>query len=352
MSAVEKVKQFVKTARWYIVGTIVTLGLLGGGLFGWSHYKHINSPEYYLEQLNAALLANDLATLAVLVDFRTITEHMAQQIQQAPIPKRPVNAKEANVYPLYEEIQREFMQALQNKDQTTTTEETTDPLSPLDPLPKDFAAQISGKLQLQAALEDEAILSTTVHYPRLKKDYKLFFLIEKKPDWIMTRLNNIDEILKQYVAEENKLEILREEHFQQNNVEFQKRMDAQFHVSSCTAFLHHVTGNPNATLYVRIKGYNKGPSIIRNMTFATTINSSGEQGKVLLTKDLNMATRILPGVDLEDSYNLELDPNNPIDAAILAAKDLFCSAKPRVMTLGNGVLLYTKRNRLDPILSQ
>ncbi len=353
MPAMEKIKTFVVATKWYLLGGTLSIALLVGGFYGWKHYTYLNSPEYYLEQLNAALLANDLATLALLVDFRAISEDMALHIKNAPIPKRPVQAKETKVIPLHETIQKTFMQALLDKDaQTQTPEQTIDPLSPLAPLPNDFAAQISGKLQLQAALEDEAILSVSVNYPRLEKDYKLLFLIEKKPDWIMTRLNNIDEILKYYVEEENKLEVLREEKFQKNNDEFQKRMNAQFEVNSCTAFLHQSQGSTTSTLFVRIKGYNKGPHIIRNMTFATTISTSNAKGEILLKKDLNMATRILPGVDLEDSYSLDLDPNDVNDATILAAKTLFCKAKPRVMTLGNGELLFTKKHRLDPISSQ
>ncbi len=351
MSAVEKIKTFVMTFKWYLLGGTLTIALLAGGFYGWKHYTYINSPEYYLEQLNAALVANDLEKLAVLIDFRTISEDMALHIKNAPIPKRPIKAKETNFVPLHETIQKAFMQALENKD-APPQEQNIDPLAPLNPLPGDFAAQISGKLQLQAALDNEAVLSVNVHYPRLKTDYRLLFLIEKKPDWIMTRLNNIDEILRHYVAEENKLEALREEKFQKNNVTFQARMNSQFQVDSCTAFLHKAQGSANTTLYVRIKGYNKGPHIIRNMTFDTTISSTNEQGEVLLKKDLNMAARILPGVNLEDSYDVDLDPNNEIDAAIIQAKALFCKAKPRVMTLGNGELLFTKKNRLDPISPQ
>ncbi len=352
MSTKEKVKQFVIKARWYILGTVLAIALSAGGVYGYKHYTYINSPEYYLEQLNAALVANDLETLALLVDFRALSDDMALRIQNAPIPKRAPNPNDKNNTPLSEIIQRTFMQGLLNKDETNQAEQTLDPLSILEPLPKDFAAQISGKLQLQAKLENEAVLSVSINYPRLKKDYRLLFLIEKKPDWIMTRLNNMDEILKHYVSEENKLEILREEKFQADNVKFQEIMDKQFQVNSCTAFLHTAQGSSASSLHVRITGYNKGPQIIHNMTFATSLSAQTNPNDVLLVQDLNMAARILPGVDLEDAYRIDLDEKNPAHASLINAKDLSCTAKPRVMTLNNGNILFTKKHRLDPIYTQ
>ncbi len=348
MPDISSIKQFVIKARWKILGIVLCLILAAGGFYGWKHYTHINSPEYFIEQLNTALVTNDLAKLAVLVDFRSVTDDMVKHIQRADIPKRPATAKEERVIPLTEEIQVIFMEALKNKDAAPpTTQEKQNPLAPLDPLPIDFAAQISGKIKLQAALGNEAVASVTVNYPRLERDFRLLFFMTKSPDWIIKRMSNVDEILRYYVTEENKLELLREEKFLKDNAIFQQRMDEQFELRSCTAFVHAATGSKTKSLFVRIKGYNKGPQIIRNMTFETTITSDTAQGNVVLKEDLNMAARILPGVDLEDAYNIELDPNNAEHAAVLNTKNLFCVAKPRVMTLNNGDLLFTRKNRLE-----
>ncbi len=345
MSFVSKLTQFIKAKLWYIVGAISFVVLSGGGFYGWKHYTYLQSPEYFLEQLNLATQNNDFATLATLVDFRSVTEDIAKQIIRAPIPPLPGKPRETNVFILSEKIQKNFIAAMQNKDKNAPQNPNPDPLAALEPLPSDFAAQISGKFKLITALANEAVVSVKVNYPRLKKDYNLIFSIEKKPEWIVTKLRNIHEVIKEYITEENKLEVLRDHKFQKDNFEIQKRMTAQFEVNKCTAFVHTTTDN-TSTLFVRINGYNKGPYIIRNMTFATDVTAKTEHDEITFTRDLNMAARILPGVDLEDSYSITLDPSNEQDAKILAAESFTCTAKPRLMTLGNGQLLFTKKHRL------
>ncbi len=345
MSFVSKLKDFVKTKLWYIVGTIVFIAISTGGFFGWKHYTFLQSPEHFLERLNLATQSNDFATLAALVDFRGISEDVAKHIVRAPIPPTPDKPRETNYIVMSEQIQKDFIVGMQNKDKEVKPNPNQTPLAPLEPLPADFVAQIAGKFKLETAVENEAIISVSVHYPRLKKDYKLLFSINKKDDWIVTRFRNIDVIIKDYIAEENKLEVLRDLKFQKDNAAIQARMNAQFSVKECTAFVH-TASDGTSTLFVRINGYNNGPYIIRNMAFATTVTATTEQGNIEFNRNLNMAARLLPGVDLQDSYSVTLDPNVEQAAEILSAQSFSCTAKVSFMTLGNGQLLFTKKHRL------
>ncbi len=346
MSFVPKLKQFVITKKWYILGAILFISLSSGGIYGWKHYTYLQSPQYFIEQLNLATQSNDFVKLASLVDFLTVSDEIAQKIVRAPIPSTKGNPRETDYIVLSEKIQRDFILNMQNKDEEIPPNPNMNPLAPLEALPKDFAAQISGKFQLQIALENEGIVNVKVHYPRLKKDYVLQFIIEKKPDWIITRFKNIDEIITEYIAEENKIDIQRDLKFQKDNAKAQKEMTSQFRVDSCTAFVH-TTSDGHSTFFIRINGYNNGPHIIRNMTFDTNILGRTSEEEFEFKRNLNMATRLLPGVDLQDSYSFELDPKEELDAKILAADGFACMGKPKQMTLDNGRLLFTRLHRLE-----
>ncbi len=345
MSFAANLKNFLISKKWFLLGFILLLIMSMGGFYGWKHYQYLQSPQHFLSQLNAATQSNDFVTLAKLVDFRGIAEDISKQIVRAPIPPSADKPRETDYLAMSDKIQNDFIIAMENKDKDTTTKTANDPLSSLEPLPKDFAAQISGKFELQTTVEDEGLISVSVNYPRLDKKYKLLFTISKNPEWKITRFNNTAELIEEYIAEENKLEVLRDLKFQKDNAEMQASMLKQFTVKQCTAFLH-TTSDGQSSLFVRVNGYNNGPYIILNMTFETNVTVHGVQGNLEFKHDLNMAARLLPGVDLIDSYSIELDQNNERDEKILSAQEFSCTARIRLMTLSNGKLLFTKRHRL------
>ncbi len=346
MSFVPKLKEFVLAKRWYIIGVTLTLVLAGGGLYAYKQHTYKQSPEFFLTQLNAGLQSNNLPLLATLIDFRSLTDDISKQIVRAPIPQHYGKIRETEYIVVAEQIQNDFILAMQTKDEEKPANPNPNPLAPLEPLPADFAMQISGKFRLQGLADNKAIITTTINHPRLKKDYKLSFLCEQKPHWMVTKFINFNELLAEYIDEENKLEVLRENKFLEDNIKFAKRMSDQFSVSDCTAFVH-TASDGHTTLFVRVRGYNRGPFIIQNMTFATEVIAETSEGPMTIEKDLNMAARILPGVDLQDSYSIELDKNKPEDMLLINTTNFVCKAKPRMMTLGNGTLLFTKRHRLQ-----
>ncbi len=319
---------------------VLLAGLSVGGYFGWKHYKFLQSPEHYVEKLNAALNANNKAELATLLDLRKITEELAARFLSAPLPNESVKPQDTGPTQLAETMQLAFIDALLTRDQEPAPAPPKNPLRPIEPFPDDFAKQLVGNITLKSASENSAVAQVNIHYPRTKKDVTFLLQIEKKPDWIMTRVLNIDQLLQIYIEEEKIMDAMRQDAYITKMNENAKRMKAQFIVHSCFAFMQTVSRQDGGILIVRVKGYNKGPHIIRNMTLETVVSATNPQGPFSFKRNLHSATRILPAVDLEDSYTLELDPNNAEDAAILQGHGFSCTATPTTMTLGNGEFLF------------
>ncbi len=332
--------------KFKILIILVLLGGLGaGGYYGWQHYLFLQSPENYVAKLNTALTANNMTELAKLIDFRQLTEELAARFLAAPLPNEDVKPKGKGTTQLAEEMQQHFMEALLTRDEEPKPAPPKNALRPIEPFPDDFAKQLVGNITLKSSDEHSAVAQVVIHYPRTKKDVTFLLQLEKKPDWIMTRVANIDQLLHVYIEEEKVMDAMRQDAYINKMNENAKRMKAQFIVHSCLAFMQTISQQDGGILIVRVKGYNKGPQIIRNMTIETIVTGKGPQGDFSFKRNLNSATRILPAVDLEDSYTLELDPNNPEDQTILQGHGFTCTALPTTMTLGNGEFLFVHKQQ-------
>ncbi len=350
MSLVEKIKTFVIEKKFLVLGAVLTLALAVGGLMGWQKYSHTQSPEFFVEQLNAALVAHDLATLATLVDFKTLTEDVAQQILAQPMPSKFSTPKQTKIPLLAEDIQIFLLEALAEKEETAPAgpiDGVAEALAPLAPLPTDFAKQIAGKFFLQARTQNGAITAVRFNHPRLEKDFTLHFYLNSEPDWKITRLINSKDLVQAYIDEDTTLEGARKKAHDLQRAKDQKRIDQQFNLEECTAFIHTPTGQKTPILTVRIRGYNNGPFVIRNMTFDTTVHAHYSEGELTFKHKINTAARLSVGTTLEDSYRLELDTEGK-DAKILIGSDkTLCEAKVSFMTLDNGTMLYINEDKTN-----
>ncbi len=319
---------------------VLLAGLSVGGYFGWRHYTFLQSPEHYVDKLNTALAANNFEELATLVDFRRLTEDLAVRFLAAPLPDESIRPKSMNAAELAEEMQRIFMDAMLTRNEAPKGGPPKNPLRPLEPFPEDFAKQLVGAISLTSKTEHDALAQLSIHYPRLEKDITFLLQITKNPEWQLTHVANSDSLLQTYIAEERAMDAKRKDAYIKQMDENAKRMAGQFIINSCFAFMQTVAQQEGGIFIVRVKGYNKGPQIIRNMTIQTTITGQSLQGEFAFKRSLHSATRILPGVDMEDSYTLELDPNNPEDFRILQGHSFTCDAIPTTMTLGSGEFLF------------
>ncbi len=328
-------KEFFQKNRTTIIVLLALFLLGGGGFYGWQRYTYANSPEAYVEKLNAALLSGDLATLAVIVDFRPMTESMAHLILDSPMPSEASRPSTTNEAVLAENIQKAFMESVKNRD-AKPSDKKEDPLAPIKPLPPDFTKQIAGNVTLLGRAQNGAIISAKMTHDRVDKDYQLHFLIEQKPDWKITKFVNFPDLLQAYILEEAALERGRKKIFEAKRAEDKKRMDQQFRLDECTAFVHRPSGQKTSMLTVRIKGYNKGPFTIRNITFDTKIVVGSSGGELYYNHNISTASRLLVGTNLEDSFIMELLPEYESTQILEQAPKLTCEPNITFMTLDNG----------------
>ncbi len=341
MSLMEKVKTFVMEKKFLVLGVVLAVFVTVGVFVGWQKYTHSQSPEYFITQLNAALVADDMAALATLVDFRAITEDVATHILAQPMPSKSSTPKQQQVPLLAEDIQRFFIESMKNKDNEAKNTAPENPLAPLSPLPADFAKQISGNFFLHARTSDGAITGVRFTHPRLDKEFTLHFYLSQKPDWQMVRLINVRDLVQTYIKEDASLEQSRQKANAIQRAKDQKRINTQFKMEECVAFIHTPTGQKTPNLTIRIRGQNAGPFIIRNMTFDTTIHAQIDNGELAFKQNINTAARINVGTTLEDSFTLELETEGKEAKILTESKKILCEAKVRFMTLDNGTMLYT-----------
>ncbi len=339
MAFMLKIKEVLQKNRKTAIILLSIMVLGGGALYGWKSYTHAQSPEAYVEKLNAALTSTDLAALAIMIDFRPMTEAMAHLILDSPMPSAATTPKTRNEAELAELIQKAFMESLKNRD-AKADDKKQDPLAPIMPLPIDFAKQISGNVTLLGRAQNGAIISVSMQHPQVDKTIPLHFLIEEKPDWKLTKFINFSDVLQAYILEEAALEKGRQKIFKAKRAEDQKRMEQQFRLDDCTAFVHKPAGQKNSMITLRIKGYNKGPFIIRNITFDTKIVVESSGGELYYNHNINTASRLLVGTTLEDSFIMELRPEDESTRILEQAPKLSCQARVAFMTLDNGKVLF------------
>ncbi len=339
MSLVQNLKEFVIKNRTLVITVLSVLILGGGSIYAWKKYTYAQSPEAYVEKLNLALLKGDLAALAFLIDFRPMTESMARILLDTTMPSKESTPAVQSKEELAEKIQKTFIENIQNRDAKVDTTKQ-DPLASITPLPHDFIKQIAGNVSLLGTSQEGAIISIKFNHPRLEKDFQLHFLIKEKPDWKIVKFINFSDLLQIYIKEELALEKGRKKIFEAKRAEDQKRMKQQFRMDECTAFIHRPSGQKFSTLSVRIRGYNKGPFIIRNMTFDTKVVVESSGGQLFYNHNINTASRILVGTTLEDSYNMELRPEDESTSILEQAPKLSCEANVIFMTLDNGKALF------------
>ncbi len=342
MALAQDAKEFVMKWKFQVLGGVLALVLAGGGWFGWQKYTHSNSPEYFLEQLNAALASGNVEELASLVDFRHLTEDLATRILAQPMPSKLTTPKHQEIPLLAESMQNFFLENIKEpKDAPKEEDIDRDSLDVVQPLPVDFITQMAGKFILETRVDKGAIASVKLHYPRFDKEMPFYFYLKEEPQWRLTRLANADDLLKNFMTHEGGLEAKRKQLYNKQREQDRKRIEAQFKVSECTAFIHKPRGQKVPLLLVRIKGFNKGPFTIRNMTFDTSVNAQNAGiGELAFRKKINTAARLNVGTTLEDSYTLELETKSREAQILLEAPTLTCTAKVHFMTLDNGTMLF------------
>ncbi len=323
-----------------IIIAIIVMALGGGGFFAWKMLGQDQNPQSYVQTLNKAMLEGDLTTLVKIVDFRSLTEDMARQILADPQIPSIIKLENKSLSALSQNIEQVFIKSMQERTAAPKPSQNTDPFAPLAPVPEDFAKQITGKFTLHGSSQNSAIATVNFNHPRLEKDFPMHFLLEQAPNWKMTKLVNMPDLLQEYIKEEKNLLGARQKHHKMLRDKDKKRIEQQFKLDECKAFVHKPSGQKTPLLTVRIKGYNNGPFTIRNMTFDTRVVIHNKGGELIYNHDINTASQLRVGITLEDSYTIDLEEGDKETEFLTKATKVTCDAVVQYMTLDDGKVLY------------
>ncbi|MEG2171929.1 MAG: DUF2939 domain-containing protein [Desulfovibrionaceae bacterium] len=309
-------------------------------ILAWRHYHFKQSPQKTLQDISQALQKGNRPALAMLVDFRTLSESFAQQILQNAPPDSHLPTLEI----LAETVQQRIF------DSFTKVEEKKDapkPLSsaPLDPLPADAMPQISTSLHLEQANASLVLARATVDYPRAEKKFILIFQLEKKPStgWQLTKIVNAAELVNSFLLSQQSIDKQKAIALAEKNAQQQKRMHAQLVVNSCTAVAGMLSDGKTALLNVEILAQNPGPHGVMN--FNVEVQLTGKKHPSTPHSFLlNLAKHTLQGETLTQTWNITLDLQKPEHVYLLAEKNLQCSTRFNNMVLSSGEVLFLRKN--------
>lgn len=334
-------KAFFLRFRLPIILTLAVVLLAVGGAYGWRYYQYYTGPEHALLKLNNALRDANQEQLAKLVDFRALAWDFAEAVLKV---YPPAAATHETVAQTADAVQLAVLKALaEAKEDKPPKEPAGD--APLAPLPSNFIQQLAGKLTLQRALDNVALLQHTVSYPRAERDFPLLLQMTNTVEfgWRVTRVINAVELAQAFKAAEASLKLQQEAAFAEKNADQQLRMDAQLPVSSCTVAAGRLSDKQTALMVIQVMGRNAGPSSFHNANFVVTVTDAAQ--RALYTRHLNVAQRSLPGEQFSHSWTVELDPSDATAARLLAAKRLQCSVRLWALALGSGEVLHIREKQ-------
>lgn len=319
-----------------IVGAIFLLGI--GAFFGWKQYQFLQSPEKALQTITLALQKGDRHQLALLVDFRALSEDLARQIQA----HYPAAASLPALAVLAENIQQSLWDSM---GASADKPVKVNPYAPLEPLPAEALPQIATTLHMQQVTEHFALLQAIVDYPRAEHAFTLLLQLDDKAGqgWRITKVVNAAELVQAFVKAETLIANHKAEALAKKNAEQESRMNAQFTLHSCTARAGMLSDGKTALLTIEILGFNPGPHAIFNFNIEASLNSKTSGGD-LFKVPLNLAKRTLQGENFSHSWNIPLDLESPEHQALLREKNLQCTPRFRNMGLGSGEVLFVRKN--------
>lgn len=320
---------------------LVGLCFLGSCVFfGWRHYQFKNSPQKALQEITQALQKGNHATLAMRVDFRTLSETFSHQILQ----EYPATSDMPPLEIIAENIQQRIFTGI-GKVEEPPKGVKPNPYAPLAPLPADAMAQIATSLEMQQVDEQFALARAKVEYPRAEKTFTLIFQLEKSAGrgWQLTKITNATELIQAFALSQQSIDQQKVDALAEKNAEQQKRMNAQMVVNSCTAVVGMLSDKKTALLSIEILAHNPGPHAVLNFNVETQLTSKlhpAEKHSFLL----NLAKRTLQGEDFRHTWNIGLDLQNPEHLYLLEEKKLECTARFNNMGLSSGEVLFLRKN--------
>lgn len=324
-----------------LVGIVLLCGIAAGVFFGWQEYQYRQSSAYALEQLKKCLQTQNTHELALLVDFKSLSDDAVRAAADTfPFLKERNDPDRFISHGIQRALLQKFMEK-ESKPQFPEDESETGRLKrPLSLLPPDFVSQLLTKASLRDITPHSAELHATIDNPQLDKPIPLVLTMERGGNgaWVVKHIANAREaaaqlresLLTRYAA-------LRNVYINKNSATT-KEMDKLIPLQGCSAHAGMLSDGKTFILIVHAVAQNRGDVRINNMNLDTTI--TGKSGNVLLKRFLNDAQPIEPGADYNHRWSVELDSNSPEAKALLHDGPLHCQAKWQTLTLNNGKVLH------------
>jgi hypothetical protein len=303
-------------------------------------YRYRTGADSAFQALRAALQTGDKAGLAVMVDFRALSEDIVQAVI-AVYPQAATN--ETQQAELRDEAQRLALHALGSKKSTKPESAASrKPFAPVAVVPEDVIAQIAAGLKLETGADGMQIRSQFTH-GGLQADFPLRLRMERRQGgWLVTRLLNAQEVISVYKGAVDALRAGDEAAWTAENEKILARMRAHFHAPQCLAAVNLLGNKREAILVVKVTADNTDTTTLHHVNLLCDIRAGN--GTRVYSRHLNVVQRVYGGGSFANTWTVVLDAAGEDAVRLLRAGPLSCTVEPRVLSIGVGEVLYPRKN--------
>jgi hypothetical protein len=334
------IQGFLRASRKFLVGLVV-VGLIGGLTYGGvKYYRYSKGAEQAFQKLHVALTTGDKLGLAVMVDFRSLSEDMIRAVA-AVYPQAATD--EMRQVELQDEAQQMALNLLSGKKGAKPDPSAKRKLfSPVPLLPDDIFPQIAAGLRLETR-SNERHIWTRFRHGDLQAIFPMHMLFEQRRDaWVVTRLLNAHDLVSMYKEAADTLHSGDESERAEDNERIMNRMRAFFHAPQCQASVSLLDGKNEAVLVVKVTANNAETETLHHVNLLCDVGAAG--GKPVFSRQLNVVQRVSSGAAFSNTWTVVLDAQSEEAVGLLRAGPLSCTVDPKVLSVGMGEILYPRKN--------
>ena len=214
---------------------------------------------------------------------------------------------------------------------------------PIHILPPDLLAQLQAHpFAIQAADADAAILMTTLEHAQIHQEFTLRLGMHRTAEgWRVTGISRPEQFVRTFTDRIKTLEAEAVEAFEQENARIASLMSTYYHIDSCASVLFPPDSSGVVRLRVSLKGSNMGE---RDLVAAAAVCSLlGPAEDKLASLRLENTRAVKVGETFEHAWFYNFEERYPEVDALVAAKDVRCTAETSAVSMGRGVLLYPRK---------
>lgn len=318
-----------------LVLCIALCGVGAGGFYGYRWYEYRQTSAFAMEKLKNAISPADPESLAKLVDFRSVSQDLAQAIMKS-FPFYLAGQEQDRK--ISDALQTAILKHLSEKPASFAVQEEENEekalQKPLIILPPDFGEQFVKNMNMHETSPDSAMLSTTITNPQLERPVKLLLKLQKGPNgWRLNHVLNATELASQLRGELLKRHIRLREVFEAKNSATRKKMEQTLPMVACNADGGLLSDGKTFILMIHVLARNI--SQIQANNYSVDVSIFGKNNNLVEKRFLNTAKPVGPGEDFEHRWSFELESQSPLAQELMANLPLHCSAAWQTLGLGN-----------------